>query len=175
MTAPVGSRAFTTEESKEAEDRHTSLIKEVFQAVPMLEIKKEVSIQWLTSGNNSYSLRKDKESQVWRADGGYIYYKGVLVGLAECKYQWSRQNACERAAKYLLIDELYAEPWRLFISCYGPGFVLEDGGGSTGPLLDMMKHRGVTILENPTDEEFLRELQSYLSRIKAASYQLKAA
>ena len=89
-------------------------------------------------------------------------YKGALVGVCENKWQKARQNACERVCKYLT----FLPPKRMFVSCEGPGFLKKNGGGSTGPLIDMLRHAGATVLENTTDEkEFKNQLRDWLQSL----------
>tara|TARA_Y100000034_G_C6759361_1_gene338082 strand:+ start:38 stop:580 length:543 start_codon:yes stop_codon:yes gene_type:complete len=165
MTAPKGTAPFTTEESKAAEAKHTSLIAEILKQKPEINTQKSLSIEALCEGKNPYSLDKRGRSQKWQADGGWIYINGELAGVAECKYQDSRQNACERAFRYLTVDRFRLEPHRIFFSCYGPGFTQENGGGSTGPFLDMASQAGIAVLENPTDKTFKIKFETWLRRL----------
>jgi|ETNvirenome_6_85_1030632.scaffolds.fasta_scaffold13164_2 hypothetical protein len=160
MTAEPGTKSFTTKQSAAAEKKHKLLVEQECCKYPRIEIKKGVPIEELTSGNNPYSLMKNGESQSWFADGGWIYVDGKLAGVAECKYQGKRPNACERACRYLTVFN--TEPHRIFVSSYGPGFVKLNGGGATGPFIDMTRHCGMVVLENPTNEEFRSGLQSWI-------------
>ena len=114
--------------------------------------------------NYDYSVLKEGNSQVIKSDGGWIYKDGNLVGVAECKYQASRQNACERAAKYIFVPEIHKQPSKLFISCYGEGFRKMAGGGSTGPFIDMAKNIGVSIHENLSNTRLEQEFEKWLKK-----------
>ena len=165
MTAPIGTAPFTTEGSKAAEAKHTSLITEILKQNPEIIIQKSVPIEALCAGKTPYSLNKSGSSQEWRADAGWLYINGELVGVAECKHQGTRKNACERGCRYLMVDKFRLEPHRIFLSCYGPGFTQVNGGGSTGPFLDMASNIGMTVLENPTDETFKIKVKAWLRRL----------
>ena len=154
MTAPVGSNPFTTKESKQSETNHNQWIVDVLDSLgPDWDRKKSMSIEELTGQPGVYSLDKKGNSQTWSSDGGYIFYKERLVGVAENKYQKSDQNACERAARYLTIPLFRNQPHRFFLSVYGPGFIKKEGKGSTGPFLDAMMTAGVYVIENVNDEQ----------------------
>ena len=164
MTAPKGKgHIFTTKQSKEAEHHHRTLVEQMIKKYPQLSIRKEVSIEELTNGKNPYSLMKNSKSQVWEADGGWICFGDKVVGVAECKYQDNRPNACERAYRYLAY--FHKEPHRIFVSTYGQGFIKMEGGGATGPFIDMARHCGMVILENPTDEDFANELETWFENL----------
>ena len=168
MTAPVGSHSFTTEESAAAEKRHTNIMNDVicstdgFSHVPNLDIVRLLS----ESSNQKYSFIKDgKRSQTWHADGGWVFKNGELVGVAECKFQHTRQNACERAFRYLTVEKFREEPRRIFLSCYGPGFENKNGGGSTGPMLDMARNIGMSVHENIDDASFRHRVLEWLESL----------
>ena len=165
MTAPKGTDAFTTKASKSAEARHIRMIREQVEKHPEIDIRKEVSIEFLTNGENSYSIKKNGSSQGWRSDGGFLFIDEELVGIAEAKYQKERQNACERLCRYFLIDEFRQDPWRVFVSVDGLGFEKQLGGGSTGSLIDMARHAGVTLLDNASDEDLREGIRIWLERI----------
>ena len=166
MAAPIGTRPFTTEASKDAEEKHTSIINDILQEeFPAIEIRKAVSIDSLVEGKIEYSHKKDRSSQEWLADGGWLYYNDKLVGVLECKYQKTRQNACERLFRYLAVNLFRRQPYRVFVSCYGPGFESKMGGGSTGPVLDMARNAGIKALENPSEAKFIEELRSWIKLI----------
>jgi len=151
-------------ESRAAEKRHTQLIEGVIEQHPRIKIRKSVPIDELfPDRSNEYSRKKNGKPQQWEADGGWLEVDGKIVGVAECKYQSARENACERASRYLTVFPSQSEAYRIFVSCYGDGFVKQAGGGSTGPFIDTMRGAGVTLLENPTDEEFNESLTSWLA------------
>ena len=108
-----------------------------------------ISSEELMGEKPTYALLKNGKSQVWESDGGFITHKEEVVGVAENKWQKARENACERACRYLTCFN----PEQIFVSCSGPGFVLKNGGGATGPLLDMLKHCGVCVTENVNEEQ----------------------
>jgi|TARA_R110000744_G_scaffold95874_1_gene185147 hypothetical protein len=164
MTAPVGTDAFTTMQSKEAEDKHKRILGEHLQLKRGVEVRESVEIAEIAS-RHRYSLNKKGKSQEWEADGGWIYSNGELVGVAECKYQHSRQNACERAFRYLSVDKFREQPHRILLTCYGKGFQQQSGGGSTGPFIDMATNSGMTVFENPSDEEFKEGIEEWIRSI----------
>ena len=149
-------------ESISSEEKHIDHVAAVISEMgDEWESRKSVTIEELLGHPGEYSRRKDGTSQEWESDGGFIFHRGQLVGACENKYQKTRENACERVCKYLTF--LLAP--QLFISCVGPGFVKKDGGGSTGPLIDMLRHKGATVLENVDEKEFTRELKLWLKNL----------
>jgi len=154
MTAPAGTHSFTTKESKQSEINHNQWIGDVLADLgPDWSRKKSMSLEELTGQPGVYSLDKKKNSQTWVSDGGYIFYRKNLVGVAENKYQKARENACERAARYLALPLFRNQPHRFFLSVYGPGFIKQESGGSTGPFLDAMMSAGVYVIENVNEEQ----------------------
>ena len=150
MTAPVGTAPFTTKESKQSEENHTQWIRDVINELgPDWSIRHSMTIEELMGEKPTYALLKNGKSQVWESDGGFITHKEEVVGVAENKWQKARENACERACRYLTCFN----PEQIFVSCSGPGFVLKNGGGATGPLLDMLKYCGVCVTENVNEEQ----------------------
>ena len=126
MTAPVGTAAFTTKESAESEKNHTQWVHDVINELgPDWSVKHSMTIKELIGEQPTYACLKNGKSQVWESDGGYIFWKGYLVGVAENKWQKARENACERACRYLT----FLKGHQLFVSTAGPGFILKDGGG----------------------------------------------
>lgn len=157
----------TSEESRKAEKRHTQFVEEACMGYPFLRRKKGASIEDLTEGRYiSNSRLADGSSQLWNSDGGFIHLlNGEMAGVAECKYQKARANACERAFRYFAIEKFRDEPWRIFLSCHGEGFEQKDEGGATGPYVDMMLNAGVTLIVNPSDEDFRNAAAEWLKRI----------
>ena len=96
--------------------------------------------------------------QTINPDGGFIMYKDNPIGVCEHKHQEKRPNACERAFKYLTIFK----PHQIFVSTTGPGFVCENGGGSTGPMLEMAMYCGMTVCENAERTEYRETFRSWL-------------
>lgn len=165
MTAPVGTESFTTTQSKKSEDVHKRIITECLTTKPKIETVKSLTFSQMTGFVSDYALLGNGVEQRWVSDGGYYFINGELVGVGENKYQHSRQNACERALKLLAIEKFRLEPWRIFLTCSGEGFKKRDVGGSTGMMIAMAKYCGMTILENPTEEEFKKEFNAYLNRL----------
>ena len=150
MTAPVGTDAFTTKESTESEKNHTQWVHDVISELGEdWSVKHSMTIAELMGQQPTYARLKNGESQAWESDGGYIFHKRRLVGVAENKWQTARENACERACRYLT----FLKGDQLFVSTAGPGFVLKDGGGATGPFLDMLKFSGACVTENVNNEQ----------------------
>jgi len=154
----------TSYESDASEKRQIRLVEQSLnEAGTDWSSRKSMSIEELIGEGAPYSLKKDGTSQRWESDGGFVFYRDECVGVIENKYQHSRQNACERVTKYLTCFE----PHQLFLSFEGPGFTKKDGGGSTGPMIDTLRHAGATVLENVADEEeYKRHLAEWMGRIK---------
>jgi hypothetical protein len=163
MTAPKGTPSFTTPESIAAEETHIDIIHKVLSRYKGITVERERRVSDFCD-NYDYSVLKEGRSQVIKSDGGWIYKDGNLVGVAECKYQSSRQNACERAAKYIFVPEIHKQPSKLFISCYGEGFRKKTGGGATGPFIDMAKNIGVSIYENLSNTSLEQEFEKWLKK-----------
>ena len=175
MTARVGTSSFTSEESKAAEERHTKIINAEVKKRPKFVLVDSIDIGHMMSNISfdiKYGFLKDFSLQSHEADGGFLIYKstGQVVAVFENKFQEARTNACQRAFValfYWLLDYTYS-----LTSCYGPGFLLENGAGTTGIFLDQMRlaekvsHGRVRILENPTDEEFTETLNIMLDDIE---------
>ena len=161
----VGTTA-SSENSTLSEEKHIDLVAQVIQERgPDWEIRKSLTIEEIMGYPGVYSRLANGKSQVWVSDGGFIFYKGKLVGVCENKWQDARMNACERVCKYLT----FLRGYQMFVSCEGPGFVCKDGGGSTGPLIDMLRYAGATVLENVTNEaEYKRLLRAWLNSLVPA-------
>ena len=150
MTAPVGTDPFTTKESTQSEENHTQWVHDVISELgPDYRVKQSMTIKELIGKEPTYALLKNGKSQEWKADGGFVFYKGKLVGVAENKWQTARENVCERACRYLT----FLKGKQLFVSTYGPGFILKYGGGATGSFLDMLMFSGACVTENVYDEQ----------------------
>ena len=150
MTAPVGTAPFTSKESFTSEENHTQWILDVITELGSdWSLRYTMTIEELIGKRPVYGLKKDGTSQEWESDGGYIFYKRKLVGVAENKWQRARENVCERACRYFT----FLRGPQIFISCYGPGFILKNGGGATGPLLDMLMFSGACVTENVNEEK----------------------
>tara|TARA_Y100000748_G_C15462636_1_gene475569 strand:+ start:32 stop:583 length:552 start_codon:yes stop_codon:yes gene_type:complete len=120
MTAPVGTRSFTTKESVASELNHKRWVEEIVSEYGsdfQLEHKLTIS-DIVGEDNNEYAYLQNGKSSVYEADGGWIFYKGKLIGVCEHKYQDADKNAVERAAKYLMILPRHS----VFISTSGYGF-----------------------------------------------------
>ena len=146
-----------------SENQHIDYVKQVVTEMgPDWEIRKSLTIEEIVGYPAAYSRQANGESQAWHADGGFIFYKNSLVGVCENKWQSTRKNACERVCKYLT----FLKGNQLFVSCEGPGFIKLDEGGSTGPLIDMLRHAGAVVLENVTDPtEYKRLLRAWLNSL----------
>ena len=129
----------TSKESTLSEARQVDIVENVISSRgDDWRIEKSILIEDILGYLGEYSRLKNGKSQTYSADGGFVYYKNKLVGVCENKYQKTRQNACERACRYLL----FLKPEQIFVSCDGPGFTRKDGQGSTGPIIDLFKHAG---------------------------------
>ena len=92
MTARKGTDSFTTSESFISEEKHISLVDEIFNEFKSIddkwEIKKGVSTEDLIGKENVVNaIRMDGKSTEILSDGGIIYYDGKIVGVCENKYQ----------------------------------------------------------------------------------------
>jgi hypothetical protein len=153
----------TSTKSVLSERRHVDYVSKAFsQRGPHWRIKKSITIEEILGHQGDYSRQKNGKSQRWDADGGFVFYKNKLVGVCENKWQSSPKNACERVCKYLT----FLKGKQMFVSCEGPGFAKIDGGGSTGPLIDMLRFAGATVLENVVDPmEYMSELNKWIDSL----------
>lgn len=136
--------------SKESEKVHIKWVNEVFS----------------TLGSDWTRMKSlpicEGSKQVWESDGGWIYYKGKLVGVAENKWQKNRQNAVERGFRYLA----KLSPSRIFISCSGPGFAESVSKGSTDAFVIVARDAGINVLVNVDDEmEFKSNFITWLNSL----------
>lgn len=152
----------TTKESASSEKNHINLVSHAISLRPNLSLKKSVLIEDIANHPAEYSKCANGKSQWWEADGGFVTTTdGKIIGVCENKYQKARKNACERVCKYLT----FLKGDQMFVSCYGPGFILKDGGGSTGPTIDMLRSAGAVVLENEADAEFLNAFNDWLDSL----------
>jgi len=152
----------TSPESHASEVLHNKWVSEVIKEMGAdWKIKKSIKIIDINP-NAEYSFGQTKKSLTWVSDGGFIVYKGVIIGVCENKYQKNVQNACERVFRYLS----FMKGSQLFVSCSGEGFKKIFGGGSTGPTIDMLRFCGAYVLENVNEEdEFKNHLKEWLRKI----------
>lgn len=159
----------TSKESAESEKNHTQWIREVVRELgPNWMIRKSISIEEIIGKKPEYALLNEAgDSQSWKSDGGFFFRKSkagtwTLVGVAENKWQKNRENACERAFRYLS----FLKGSQIFISCAGPGFTKKNGGGATGPTIEMLKFSGAYVIENVNDEEsFKAEFRNWVNTL----------
>ena len=153
----------TSVESNTSEVLHNQWVRDIINEMGLdWSIQKSVNITDIFV-DAEYSFDKRGKSQTWESDGGFIVYKGDIVGVCENKYQKSYQNACERVFRYLS----FMKGSQIFVSCSGNGFKKRNAGGSTGPTIDMLKYCGAYVLENVIDEdEFKVHLRKWLDKIK---------
>lgn len=152
----------TSVESHSSEILHNLWVEDIIKEMGAdWSIQKSVNIVDINP-SAEYSFDKRGKSQVWESDGGFIIYKGDIVGVCENKYQKSRKNACERVFRYLS----FLKGNQIFVSCSGDGFKKQNGGGSTGPTVDMLKYCGAYVLENINEDEFKNHLRKWLEKIK---------
>ena len=154
----------SSEESMSSEGRHKQLIAEVVASLGSeWSLERSISIEETMGSLGEYSILQSGKSQKQFADGGILCFKGRKVGVFENKYQANRNNACQRAALWGLIF-----PWRrCFFSFSGPGFKLKKMGGSTGPLIDLLRFRGSTVLENEKDDQVFKAIvKKFILNIK---------
>jgi hypothetical protein len=153
----------TSIESHSSEVLHNQWVRDIINSMGAdWSIQKSVAITDIFD-KAEYSFDKRGKSQIWESDGGFITYKGDIVGVCENKYQKSAQNACERVFRYLS----FMKGYQIFVSCSGSGFTKRNAGGSTGPTIDMLRYCGAYVLENVNDEdEFKIHLLEWLEKIK---------
>ncbi|MBA87361.1 MAG: hypothetical protein CMB29_04790, partial [Euryarchaeota archaeon] len=92
MTARKGTDSFTTSESFISEEKHISLVNEIFNEFKSIddkwEKKKEIRTEDLIGKENIINaIRMDGTSTEIVSDGGIIFYDGKIVGVCENKYQ----------------------------------------------------------------------------------------
>ena len=146
MTARKGTDSFTTKESFISEEKHISLVDEIFNEFKSIDDKwkivKGVSTEDIIGKENVVNAKRmDGTSTEILSDGGIIYYDGKIVGVCENKYQKDHRNACERACKYQVYFNF--KPSQVFLSCSGEGYTFDTdrwGGGATGTMYDIMKY-----------------------------------
>jgi hypothetical protein len=155
----------TSPESSQSEKNHTKWIREVISEMGSgWKIEKSITIEEIIGKTPVYALNKKGESQSWESDGGYFYRQSksgewILVGAAENKWQKNRENACERAFRYLG----FLKGNQIFVSCSGPGFTKMYGGGATGPMIDVLMYSGAYLIENVSEEqEFKKHFYTWI-------------
>lgn len=143
-----------SEESVSSESRHKQLIADVVSSLGSeWSLERSITIEEAIGSLGPYSILESGKSQKQFADGGILCFKGKKVAVFEHKYQKARQNACQRAALWGLIF-----PWRrCFFSFSGAGFKKRNVGGSTGPLIDLLRFRGSTVLENEKNDDVFKD------------------
>lgn len=164
MTAPVGTAPFTTEESKTSENFHNRVISEVFSEYkkhdPNWEIRFRITLEELYNRPCKYALSVNtRKSLVFEADGGWIFYKGKVIGVGENKYQSNSTNAIERAHRYrgLVPDQ------NLFISINAPV------RSAVAKVIETLDFFGVFVVVNVTDElEFREKVIEWFEVMKAS-------
>ena len=170
MTANAGTEAFTTEESKAGEANHTKWVGEIISEYGSdFEIRFKVKISDIVGAEyNEYAFLQTGESSDYEADGGFIYYKGELIGVCEHKHQKETPNACERAGKYLF----FMRDYEVFISTSGPGFteeMMRETSTATGKFIAVAKFgykrkglkRGVGFSHNENEENFKKTFRDW--------------
>jgi hypothetical protein len=170
MTAKKGTLPFFSEDAKKAESNHRNMIHEIIKNEIRFNWYKSRSVAHLIGANKAkYSfLQNGKTSSIY-PDGGFFYSKNdnELLGVAENKFQESSQNAIERLDKYLKINTFRLEPHRIFVSCYGEGFIQKSNKsmGTVGVWLDLAIATGITVLINPTEQDFKIGFKKWLDSL----------
>ena len=171
MTAKKGTDSFTTKESFISEEKHISLVDEIFNEFKSIDDKwkivKGVSTEDIIGKENVVNAKRmDGTSTEILSDGGIIFYDGKIVGVCENKYQKDHRNACQRACIYQVYFNF--KPSQVFLSCTGEGYTFDTdrwGGGATGTMYDIMKVRGTFIILNPTEQEFKQTLRDWFKQL----------
>ena len=177
MTArvgPNGAGKTTTEESKVGDANHTKWVGEIISEYGSdFTIRYKVKISdFVGEENNEYARLQTGESSDYEADGGFIYYKGVLIGVCEHKHQDKTPNACERAGKYLF----FMRDYEVFISTSGPGFseeMMNETSTATGKFIAVAKFgykrkglkRGVGFSHNENEENFKKTFRDWFEYV----------
>lgn len=165
MTAPVGTAPFTTKQSKDSEKFHIRVIYEVFceyqKNDPNWEMRHSVFLDELFNKPCKYALNvKTKKSLCFEADGGWIFYKRILVGVSENKYQSNTTNAIERVHRYrgLVPNQ------NLFISITAPI------QSAVAKVIETLDFFNVFLVINVTDEnEFRKKVIEWFEVMKAST------
>jgi hypothetical protein len=127
MTAPVGTHAFTSEESTESERFSRTTLEEIlrepefkdFSLVPYYSINQLYETKIATNRRRTHGTY----DSLTHPDFGVIKYWGKVVGLGDNKYQAKKPNACERIALYTMDALAYGlSPKRVLVVLDGPGF-----------------------------------------------------
>jgi len=187
MTAPKGTRAFTTEESKSSEKNTVDALGQVLLEPEFSEFERveyytvnEIYDSTVATNPNKNKFGIFDVSTI--PDGGLLLYKGKRVGIGESKYQYTHQNACQRSAVFTQdAIQMGLSPDRVALVFDGPGFEAnKEGhiGGSTGK--QVVRSIALnTCLVCPTDEEevksFFRKFLRRIIREEDKSEQLLAA
>ena len=177
MTArvgPNGAGKTTTEESKVGEANHTKWVGEIISEYGSdFTIRYKVKISdFVGEENNGYARLQTGESSDYIADGGFIYYKGELIGVCEHKHQDKTPNACERASKYLF----FMHDYEVFISTSGVGFseeMMNETSTATGKFIAVAKFgykrkglkRGVGFSHNENEENFKKTFRDWFEYV----------
>ena len=170
MAARVGTDSFTTEDSKVGEANHTKWVMEIISEYGsdfIIRYKVKIS-DFVGEENNEYARWQTGESSDYVADGGFIYYKGELIGVCEHKHQDNTPNACERAGKYLF----FMRDYEVFISTSGVGFseeMMNETSTATGKFIAVAKfgykrkglNRGVGVSHNENEENFKKTFRDW--------------
>jgi len=177
MTAPKGTRPFSSKRSKKSEKKNVRIIKEVL---------KESGFEDFT-WTSSYSVNKIYDSHIAKGkrgkdsmtkpDFGLIFYKETPVILGDNKWQKETPNACERAAFYAMDALQMKIPLKnVFVVFDGPGFeeINESGHipSATGKMVVRAK-KWFTALIRPTEEQITTEFRKLLSRVKLEQERLR--
>ena len=171
MTAPKGTPSFGDEKQRKQEKRHVRLVREVYEEFKSKDDKwhcqREYSlVDFLGEENVINARRMDGSSNTVKSDGGFIFYDGKLVGVAEDKHQKTFENACERAWKYAGMYLL--KPYQIFITCGGKGYdfdLTKRSGRSTATMYDSMVKHGYWIAKNETNEEIKTRLRDWFKQL----------
>ena len=154
----------TSPSSVKSESRHRRLVREVVNEFgPRWCLAEDISVEERLGYLGEYSKQQNGESQRNKADGGILCLDNKKVAVFENKWQSARANAIQRACFW----NMYFPYNRIFLSCEGPGFKKKDGGGSTGPFIDLWRHNGGTLLENEmNDDKYKDEVRNFILKIK---------
>jgi len=174
MVKNAGHCASSTQ-SKGSENNFINILKEeVAQLGPNFGLLKRATTEQIY-GKTTISRKLSGKPSYITPDGGFITYKGKIVGAAENKYQHSRLNACERAFRYIPIAAACGfDVSNVLLNLEGEGFTFDGTNGSTqtmslstGGFVQGCITIGYTFFLNESPDPLRVKLREKLNKIKA--------
>lgn len=170
MPAKKGTHEFSSKESRNIESEVTKIINNILNVWSEdWALKKQVSFSDLF-GNNDIAYNENGKSTVLKPDGGMLFFKNKPVALFEVKHQKARNNACERALKYIPIFESHGmKRENFFVFLDGSGFEANMNGhipGQTGATAFLLKKYGATVYINADLADIENSLKNKLELLR---------